>query len=102
MSADADFAVSEFFSSSEFRTELIEPKNTRNCRQFGVCGSNLGAVAVAKPTGHRRRRNACKRKSLRYHNPLIDSIRQLVSGNFATDEHTDTSRSFCFLYIKDA
>ncbi|TKR64976.1 hypothetical protein L596_025441 [Steinernema carpocapsae] len=57
------------FFASKFCAYSIELKNTRNCGQFGVCGTNLGADAVGKPTGPRRRRNACKRKLRRYRNP---------------------------------
>ncbi|TKR62494.1 hypothetical protein L596_026446 [Steinernema carpocapsae] len=54
-----------------------------------------GAVAVVKPTGRRRQRNACKRKWRRYRNPLIVSIRQIASKN--CDTRTDTFVSFSFI-----
>ncbi|TKR69328.1 hypothetical protein L596_021504 [Steinernema carpocapsae] len=71
----------------------IEPKNTRNCGQFAVCGTNLSSDDVAKPTGPRRRRNTCKREWCRYRNPLR-SIRQLASRSFVTHERTDGCTHF--------
>ncbi|TKR82646.1 hypothetical protein L596_016337 [Steinernema carpocapsae] len=70
----------------------MKPKTTRNCCQFGVCGTNLGADAVAKPTGSRRRRNTCKRKWRRYRNPL-----SLNQATRVTHGRTDTSGSFSFI-----
>ncbi|TKR95267.1 hypothetical protein L596_009458 [Steinernema carpocapsae] len=34
----------------EIAQELIEPKNACNRCQFGVCGTDFGAVVIAKPT----------------------------------------------------
>ncbi|TKR88976.1 hypothetical protein L596_013141 [Steinernema carpocapsae] len=70
---------------SEFCAYSIGPKNTRNCGQFGVCGTNLGADAVAEPIGPRRRRNACKRKWRCYHKPRLFNQGHYFGG--MTDGH---------------